>query len=1059
MMRSAIVVVSALALAAGVSAAGVTKPRVAKTRDAKTRPAAAPSADKTRGDLEKGFSTTVKPYLQAYCVSCHGKVQPQAQFDVSGYNNLAGVVRDYPHWGLLLERLHAGDMPPKGAKQPPVAQTEKVMAWVRAMRKYEAERAAGDPGLVLARRLSNAEYDYTIRDLTGHNLRPTREFPVDPANQEGFDNSGESLTISPSLMKKYMQAARSVADHVVFKSEGLEFAPHPVLVETDRDKYSILRIVDFYKRQPTDYADYFQAAWRYRHRAALGKPNDTLATVAAASKVSPHYLQLVYATLTEAPDKVGPVAKLQAMWNALPAPGADAANVRSGCEAMREYITELRPKVASKFNNLQLPGFSPGGQWNLLWKDRQYAKHRRVLNPEPLQVGGEPKSLAVDPRPQRRPRPNNRDQNPGPQFMEKDPELFVPANEAERAPYLASFKRFCDVFPDAFYIAERGRMEFYDPNDRGRLLSAGFHNMMGYFRDDQPLMELILDENGRKELNRLWTDFDMVAQVPERMHLEFIFYERAEAHTITDHKFDFARSEDKDAVSEAKIKRLADVYLGEARKRVNNPAVNGPAIAAMEDHFRITNEKIRAIEKIRVAAQPLHVDSLLDFARRSYRRPLTTAEREDLLAFYRKLREKDALSHEDAIRDTVVSILMSPKFLFRVDLEAASTGTTPSGIAAARSGQVRTVVSGKAPAPAQSSDGAKVVPLSDYALASRLSYFLWSSAPDDELLAKAAAGELRKPEVLAAQARRMLKDPRVRGLAVEFGANWLDFRRFEEHNGVDRDRFKSFTDELRASMFEEPVRFLMDGFQHDGSLLDMLYGNHTFVNADLAKHYGMTDVKVPADEWVRVDNARRYGRGGLLPMGVFLTQNSSGLRTSPVKRGYWVVRKVLGEHIPPPPPTVAELPKDEGQLGDRTLRQVLAKHREDPACAGCHAKFDSYGLVFEGYGPVGDQRTKDLGGKPVDASAPFPGGRDRTGLAGLQEFLKEKRQADFVNNFTRKMLSYALSRGVQASDDPFLDQVRAKMASNGYRLGTLIESIVTSKQFRYRRAEPMVAQN
>ena len=145
------------------------------------------------------------------------------------------------------------------------------------MRTSEAQKNAGDPGLVLARRLSNAEYNYTIRDLTGVDIRPTREFPVDPANTAGFDNSGESLTMSPALLNKYLQAAREVANHMVLTPDGFDFAPHPMLVETDREKYAIKRIVDFYERQPTDYADYFQAAWRFKHRSALGKPKATLA--------------------------------------------------------------------------------------------------------------------------------------------------------------------------------------------------------------------------------------------------------------------------------------------------------------------------------------------------------------------------------------------------------------------------------------------------------------------------------------------------------------------------------------------------------------------------------------------------------------------------------------------------------------------------------------------------------------------------------------------------------------------------------------------------------------
>ena len=174
-------------------------------------------------------------------------------------------------------------------------------------------------------------------------------------------------------------------------------------------------------------------------------------------------------------------------------------------------------------------------------------------------------------------------------------------------------------------------------------------------------------------------------------------------------------------------------------------------------------------------------------------------------------------------------------------------------------------------------------------------------------------------------------------------------------------------------MFEEPIRFVEDVIRNDRSVLDLLYGNYTFVNPVLAKHYGMPEVAGGADHWVRVDDAGNYGRGGLLPMAVFLTQNAPGLRTSPVKRGYWVVRRVLGEIIPPPPPVVPELPQDEAKT-DLPLRDMLAQHRANPVCAACHARFDSFGLAFEGYGPVGEARTKDLAGRPVDTQAVFPGG-------------------------------------------------------------------------------------
>jgi mono/diheme cytochrome c family protein len=997
----------------------------------------------TRPELEKRFVGTVRPFMQTYCVACHGKDKPQAQLDLTAYTSLESVARDYSHWFLLQQKLIAQQMPPPSAGiQPPAAKREAVIAWIRSVRQYEAQRTAGDPGPVPARRLSNAEYDNTIRDLTGVDMRPTREFPIDPANQEGFDNSAESLTLSSALMKKYMQAARDIADHMALTSRGLEFASHPVLAETDRDKYCILRIVDFYKRQPTDLSDYFQAAWRYQYRAALGAPDITLPAVAAAAKVSPHYLDLVWNALNAPGKRVGPMATLKTRWNALPAPDKAHPDVaHDGCVALRDWVLGLRKKVAWKFANLRVPGgFSDGGQCFVLWKDDQYASHRRRLYPDALQVGGLAASHTM---PARRNRPAKTVTDP------VDPDLAVPQDEVERAPYLASFDWFCSVFPDAFYISERGRMFVDDPGDKGRLLTAGLHNSMGYFRDDIPLMELILDDKGRQELDHLWLDFNIVAYVPERMHREFFVYERAESGTITDPEFNFARAEDNDALSDVNIKRLGDLYLAKARRNGGE----APALQAIVDHFKWVSTTIRGAEKARLAAEPTHLKSLLAFAQRAYRRPLAEAERADLLAFYHSLRQTEGLSHEDAIRDSLVSVLMSPKFLFRLDLETTADARTPSA-----GGMVRLAVAGPPNGGgAQHTNGMQ--PLSDYALASRLSYFLWSSMPDNELLAHAAAGDLHRPEVLAAQARRMLKDPRVRALALEFTGNWLDFRRFEEHNAVDRNRFPTFNDDLREAMFQEPVRFLMDEFQNDRSVLDLVYGKYTFVNAALAQHYGMTEVKPAGSDWVRVDDADRYGRGGLLPMAVFLTKNSPGLRTSPVKRGYWVVRRLLGEYIPPPPANVPALPSDESKMGELTLRQALVQHRANPACAGCHARFDSYGLVFEGYGPIGELRSKDLGGKPVDARAPFPGGVECSGVTGLRDFVRQHRQQDFLDTFGSKLLSYGLGRSLQPSDDFTLQQMQQRLASGGYRFDTLVETIVTSPQFRNRRAPATLARN
>jgi hypothetical protein len=322
--------------------------------------------------------------------------------------------------------------------------------------------------------------------------------------------------------------------------------------------------------------------------------------------------------------------------------------------------------------------------------------------------------------------------------------------------------------------------------------------------------------------------------------------------------------------------------------------------------------------------------------------------------------------------------------------------------------------------------------------------------PDEELLARAADGSLPRPEVLVAQTRRMLRDARVRGLAAEFAGNWLEFRRFEQHNAVDRERFPAFDDELRRAMFEEPVRLIEDTLQNSRSVLDLVYGDYTFVNPVLARHYGMPEGAGDETVWVRVEDAGRFNRGGLLPMSVFLTHNSPGLRTSPVKRGYWIVRRVLGETIPPPPPVVPELPADEAKAG-LPLREMLARHRANAACASCHARFDSFGLAFEGYGPVGEWRSSDLAGRIIEAVAEFPGGSKGEGLAGVQTYIREHRQDDYLDNLSRKMLAYALSRSLLLSDEPVIEQAQANLRNNDYQFGALIETIVTSPQFLTRR--------
>lgn len=957
------------------------------------------------------LTQTITPFLARYCQDCHGLEVQEAKLDLTPYSTPESLESFHQTWEEVVHRVEAGEMPPADAEQPPDPERMRVTQAIREARRELAFRKAGDPGPVLTRRLSHSEYNYTIRDLIGVDLRPTSDFPIDPANEAGFDNTGESLAMSPSLMQKYLAAARSVAEHLVLKPDGFDFAAHPVVTDTDRDKYAVRRIIEFYQSQPTDLADYLFAAWLHRvggetgeagpgaGRGVEGSPPESLVRLAADRGLSTRYVGLVWAMLC-APEPVGggPLATIQRAWWALPEDAAEAALARERCEAIRDQVQRLRRRLEPTFENLQLEGGHLGSQQFVLWKNDQYAAHRRRFVPQTIA------SLV-----------------PESEEAAEYPELVVPVAPELRADFERELERFCELFPDAFYVSERGRDyvgKRRDQQEKGRLLSAGFHSMMGYYRDDLPLYELILNDADRAEIDRLWQELDYITAAPLRQYTGFVWFERTDSRYLRDEVFDFARAEDKSVTDEPMIQRLAEAYRAKAVRNGGSDEV----LQAIDLFFERINDQIRWVERARQASEPHHLQKLVDFAARAYRRPVTADERQELLAFYRSLREDDGLSHEEAMQDSVVSILMSPWFWYRADLVPTD-------------------------------DDRRL--LSDFELANRLSYFLWSSMPDQELVDLAAAGRLSDPEVLVAQAMRMLKAEASEALAIEFAGNWLDFRHFAQHNSVDRERYPQFTDSLRQAMFEEPIRFFSDLVRRDGSVLEFLESTHTFVNAELAAHYHIafpnsSPVASSSDAWRRVE-VPASERGGLLAMAVFQTANSPGLRTSPVKRGYWVARRLLGERIPAPPPDVPDLPADEQDLGPVTLAAALAKHREHSACAGCHERFDSFGLALENFDPIGQWRTTDLAGHPVEAAAEFPGGAVGVGVDGLRAYLLEHRRQDFVDHLCRQLLSYGLGRNLILSDEPLLNELREALRRDEFRFSSLVTSIITSPQFLQKR--------
>lgn len=415
------------------------------------------------------------------------------------------------------------------------------------------------------------------------------------------------------------------------------------------------------------------------------------------------------------------------------------------------------------------------------------------------------------------------------------------------------------------------------------------------------------------------------------------------------------------------------------------------------------------------AAVPKQLDALLDFAARAYRRPLDDREKTDLLGLFQTLRGK-GVSREEAFRGVLARVLVAPAFLFRV--EQAPPGKEPG-------------------------------PVNDWELATRLSYWLWSSLPDAELRYLAAAGQLHDVKILSDQAVRMLKDERVRAPAIEFGTQWIHVRGFDEFNEKNEKLFPTFDANLRKDIYEESIRFFQDLFQSDRPVTDILEADYTFLNESLAKHYGIPGVSGP--EWRRVAGVRKYGRGGILGLASVQAKQAGASRTSPVLRGNWVVETLLGEKLPRPPANVPKLPEEEGGSDGLTMRQLVEKHDHVAECAVCHKRIDPFGFALEQFDAIGRHRVKDLGGLAVDARAKLKDGTEFDGIDGLRAYLLTKKKDVIVRLFCQRLLGYALGRAVSISDQLLIDEMVAELNKNQGRVSAAVLTIVRSPQFRMVR--------
>jgi hypothetical protein len=406
------------------------------------------------------------------------------------------------------------------------------------------------------------------------------------------------------------------------------------------------------------------------------------------------------------------------------------------------------------------------------------------------------------------------------------------------------------------------------------------------------------------------------------------------------------------------------------------------------------------------------------FATRAFRRPVTKEEGERLIGLYLNAR-RDGETYEKSVRVPLTAVLVSPYFLFRIEPD-------PPGAP----GTVRA--------------------LNDYELATRLSYFLWSSMPDEELIKLAAQGRLKDSGVLEQQVKRMLADAKSAEFVRNFVGQWLELRNLESHE-VDQRRFRRFGSTLRSAMRRETELFFENVMKEDRSILEFLTADYTFVNEPLAQHYGLKDAKVKGEEdFVKVSLAGTPRRG-VLTQGSILTLTAMPTRTSPVKRGVFILEQILGTPPPPPPPGLPPLPDKPADEARAPLRERLANHRADPTCASCHVRMDGLGFALENFDPVGQWRDQE-GRFPVDSTGELTGGKKIKGAEGLRDLLVS-RKSDFVRCLAEKMLTYSLGRGIEEYDRCTVKEITQAVGKTEYRFSGLVMGIVKSDAFMKRRSK------
>ena len=1018
------------------------------------------------------YQKDVLPLLRKYCYDCHADGAKKGGVELDRHKSHAELLADRKLWEHTLLNVRSRAMPPEDRKkQPTLAEREVIQAWID-FEVFKTDPKNPDPGRVTIRRLNRTEYNHTIRDLVGVHFRPADDFPADDAGY-GFDNIGDVLSMPPVLLEKYLTAADKIL------AQAIVIPPAPVVRSTRLDTKALEGPVETYVGATGNMRMFTKGAATMRFTTA--KTGEHRLRILAAERISGQETARMEIRVD------GNVVKTVSVNGTLESPTLVEFDVRLNAGSHTLSFGLLNPHdgpagTGTKYSRglaiEQIELIAPPESTALARPTAQRIAARQLK-------GGNDTSSPDAPRRVSGTRPLTAKfsvARAGEHRLRLSTQTRHVAPEPTKMEIRVDGKLLKTIEvrgdPDLSHVAElpvqlsAGQHElsmalvnpYSTPKDaRGRSQTRAFAVDWVEIVEPTPnsvvrlLPDLLLVGYNAKSLGDGWVAlnsteeddvaFDFVAPRDGEYFLRTLAWAKATSSNAMVLTFmrdkEILRSMKVEADEsapqhyEAKFRLPAGKHhlrvvvlrdktglppedavkplTGKTQKgsvNVHHLEIEGPPEAAAEmlpeTHRRIFFKRATKDTEPQVAREVIGA-----FAKRAYRRPVTAAEVERLMKLYDFAR-KNGEPFEGGVAQALKAVLVSPNFLFRGELQPEPDN--PKSVHA----------------------------VNEFALASRLSYFLWSTMPDAELFSLAERGQLRKN--LEAQVRRMLKDPKSKALVENFAGQWLQLRNLAIIQ-PDKKLFPTYDAKLRAAMQRETELLFETVLREDRGVFEFLTADYTFVNERLAKHYGIPGVT--GEEFQRV-SLKGQPRAGVLTHASILTLTSNPTRTSPVKRGKWVLENLLATPPPPPAPNVPELDGQKQLTG--TLRQRMEQHRANPTCAGCHTKMDAIGFGLENYDAIGAFRSQDAGAA-IDPSGELSAAEKFRGPVELGKLLAAQKRDDFVRCMVEKMLTYSLGRGLEYYDRNTVKTIADGLAKRRHTFSGLVLEVVNSVPFQKRRGE------